>query len=169
GRYGLSVEDVQKVVAQAIGGDNVGTTIEGRERYPIRIRYPRDRREEREDLDRVYVASKSGAQVPLSQLAAVRVVVGPSEIKSENGLLVGYVTMNTRGRDEGSGGEDAERLLRARVADGSLKLPPGTYWQWAGQFENQVRSTKRLSVLVPLCLFLDFVLLYVAFRRWWVA
>ncbi len=169
GRHGLLVADVQAVVQQAIGGETVTTTVEGRERYPVRLRFPRERREQIEALEHVLVSARNGAQVPLASVAEVKVVVGPSEIKSENGQLVAYVTMNTRGRDEVSVVEDAERVLRAGAADGTLALPPGTWWQWAGQFENQVRSTRRLALLVPLCLALDFLLLYVAFRRGWVA
>ncbi len=169
GRYGLLIEDVQAIIEQAIGGENVSTTVEGRERYPIRIRYPRDRREELDALGDVLVTARSGAQIPLATVADVRLTVGPSEIKGENGSLVGYVTLNTRGRDEVSVVEDAEALLRARVADGSLILPAGIHWEWGGQFENQVRSTNRLLVLVPLCLLLDLILLYFAFRKWWIA
>lgn len=169
GRYGLNVADVHDLVEQMVGGENVSMTVEGRERYPIRIRYPREGRESIDNLERLVIPSADGTLIPLSAVASVRMRLGPSEIKSENGLLVAYVTLNTRGRDEMSVVEDAERLLQSRVADGSLKLPEGTYWQWAGQFENQVRSTARLSLVVPICLALDFLLLYLSFRKWWVA
>jgi Cu(I)/Ag(I) efflux system membrane protein CusA/SilA len=90
-------------------------------------------------------------------------------VKSEDALLVGYVTLNARDRDEVSVVEDAEALIRAKIASGELRLPPGYYYRWAGQFENQLRSSQRLAILVPLCLLLDFVLLYIGFGRWWVA
>ena len=168
-RYGASIRDVQDVVELAIGGDNLGRSVEGRERYPIRVRYQRELRDNLEELERVLVPTASGGHVPLNQVADIRYTIGPQEIKSENTLLVGYVTMNTRDRDEVSVVEDAERLLRAKIASGELVLPKGYYYQWAGQFESQVRSTRRLSLLVPLCLLLDFVLLYMGFGRWWVA
>jgi len=99
----------------------------------------------------------------------IKSVLGPQEIKGERGLLVGYVTMNTRDRDEVSVVEDAEAVLQGAVRDGRLKLPPGYYWEWSGQFENQVRATKRMSILVPVCLLIMFVMLYVGFKRWWIA
>ncbi|MFN0206896.1 MAG: efflux RND transporter permease subunit [Planctomycetota bacterium] len=168
-RYGLLIEDVQRVIEQLIGGENVGMTVEGRERYPIRIRYPRGQRGEIDDLEKVLVSTNAGGQIPLSYVAKIDTQLGPSEIKGENGMLVAYVTLNTRGRDEVSVVEDAEKLLQSSVAAGTLQIPAGTHWQWAGQFENQVRSTERLSILIPLCLFLDVVLLYLAFKRWSVA
>lgn len=102
-------------------------------------------------------------------MADIRYTIGPQEIKSENTLLVGYVTLNTRDRDEVSVVEDADALIRAKIKSGELKFPPGYYYQWAGQFENQVRAMKRLSILVPLCLGLQLILLYLAFGRWWLA
>ncbi|CAN5617859.1 hypothetical protein BH20VER1_BH20VER1_13190 [soil metagenome] len=96
-------------------------------------------------------------------------MLGPQEIKGERSLLVGYVTMNTRDRDEVSVVEDAEARLQVAVRNGELKVPPGYYWEWSGQFENQVRATKRLQIIVPLCLALMFVMLYLGFRRWWIA
>jgi copper/silver efflux system protein len=107
--------------------------------------------------------------VPISQVADLRYTIGPQEIKSENALLVGYVTLNTRDRDEISVVEDAERLIQARIASGELTFPPGYYYQWAGQFENQVRAMKRLSMLLPLCLTVQLVMLYLGFNRWWLA
>ena len=168
-RYGASIRDVQDVIELAIGGDDLGRSVEGRERYPIRVRYLRELRDNLEELERVLVPTASGDHVPLNQVADVRYTIGPQEIKSENTLLVGYVTMNTRDRDEVSVVEDADRLLRSKIASGELVLPEGYYYQWAGQFESQVRSTRRLALLVPLCLLIDFVLLYLGFGRWWVA
>jgi Cu(I)/Ag(I) efflux system membrane protein CusA/SilA len=168
-RYGVGIRDVQEVIEVAIGGENLTMSVEGRERYPIRVRYPRQQRDNLEELQRILVPAAGGAQVPISQVAEIRHTLGPQEIKSENSLLVGYVTLNTRDRDEVSVVEEADALIRAKIAAGELPLPPGYYYQWAGQFENQVRAMSRLKLLVPICLFADFVLLYIGLKRWWIA
>jgi Cu(I)/Ag(I) efflux system membrane protein CusA/SilA len=168
-RYGVSIRDVQDVIEIAIGGENLAMSVEGRERYPIRVRYPRELRDNLEELQRILIPAADGAHVPISQVADVRYTLGPQEIKSENTLLVGYVTMNTRDRDEVSVVEDADALIRAKIDSGELVFPPGYYYQWAGQFENQVRAMDRLKILIPLCLFADFVLLYIGLKRWWIA
>ena len=130
-RYGVNIRDVQDVIEIAIGGENLTMSVEGRERYPIRVRYPRELRDNLEELQRILVPAANGAQVPISQVADVRYTLGPQEIKSENTLLVGYVTMNTRDRDEVSVVEDADapdpgqdRVGRADVPAGLL-LPVG--------------------------------------------
>lgn len=169
GRYGVNVRDVQDVIELALGGANLMETVEGRERYPIRIRLARDFREDAEAIQRIAVPTASGAQVPLAQLATITTVLGPQEIKGERGLLVGYVTMNTRDRDEVSVVEEAEALLQQALRDGRLTLPAGYYWEWSGQFENQVRATARMRILVPTTLLIMFVMLYLGFRRWWLA
>ncbi len=168
-RYGVNIRDVQDVIETALGGVNIMESIEGRERYPIRIRLARDFREDLEAIQRINIPSSSGAQVPLAQLAAIKTVLGPQEIKGERGLLVGYVTMNTRDRDEVSVVQDAEALLRQAVGDGRVSLPPGYYWEWSGQFENQVRAMSRMRILVPVTLGIMFVMLYLGFARWWIA
>jgi copper/silver efflux system protein len=180
-RYGVHVRDVQDVIEIAIGGENLTTTVEGRERYPMRVRYLREFRERFDDLEHILVPTSSGAHIPIGQVAKIRYTVGLQELKSENGLLVGYVTMNTRDRDEVSVVEDAERLLQSErrrsdelVAAGkheeaTLVLPPGYYWKWGGQFENQQRATKRLSLLVPVVLFSMFVMIYMGMGKWWLA
>ena len=168
-RYGVSVRDVQDVIEIAIGGMNIMESVEGRERYPIRVRYLREFREDIPELEKILVPSSTGAQIPLAQVLTIKSVLGPQEIKGERGLLVGYVTMNTRDRDEVSVVEDAEALLQGAVRDGRLKLPAGYYWEWSGQFENQVRATKRMSILVPITMFIMFVMLYLGFKRWWIA
>ncbi len=169
GRYGVNIRDVQDVIEMALGGMNLMESVEGRERYPIRIRLARDFREDMDAIQRINVPSSTGAQVPLAQLANISTVLGPQEIKGERGLLVGYVTMNTRDRDEVSVVQDAERVLQQALNDGRLTLPPGYYWEWSGQFENQVRATKRMQILVPITLGIMFVMLYLGFSRWWIA
>ena len=168
-RYGVNIRDVQDVIEIAIGGMNIMESVEGRERYPIRVRYLREFREDVPEMEKILVPSSTGAQIPLAQVLTIRSVLGPQEIKGERGLLVGYVTMNTRDRDEVSVVEDAEAVLQAAVRDGRLNLPAGYYWEWSGQFENQVRATKRMSVLIPVCLSIMFVMLYLGFKRWWIA
>ena len=169
GRYGVNIRDVQDVIEIALGGMNLMESVEGRERYPIRIRLARDFREDLDAIQRISVPTSSGAQVPLAQLASITTVLGPQEIKGERGLLVGYVTMNTRDRDEVSVVDDAEALLRQALGDGRLTLPAGYYWEWSGQFENQVRATARMRILVPVTLVIMFVMLYLGFKRWWIA
>jgi Cu(I)/Ag(I) efflux system membrane protein CusA/SilA len=169
GRYGVNIRDVQDVIEMALGGMNLMESVEGRERYPIRIRLARDFREDAEALQRISVPTSTGAQVPLAQLATISTVLGPQEIKGERGLLVGYVTMNTRDRDEVSVVTDAEAVLQQAVKDGRLKLPSGYYWEWSGQFENQVRAMARMRILVPITLFIMLVMLYMGFKRWWIA
>ena len=180
-RYGVNIRDVQDVIEIAVGGENLTTSVEGRERYPIRVRYPRELRERFEDLERILVPTSTGAHVPIAQLARISYTLGPQELKSEHGLLVGYVTMNTRDRDEVSVVEEAERLLQeekrrsdeliaqGRHAEASLVIPPGYYWQWSGQFENQQRAMRRLSWVVPLVLLTMFVLIFIGLGQWWLA
>jgi Cu(I)/Ag(I) efflux system membrane protein CusA/SilA len=168
-RYGVNIRDVQDTVEMSLGGMNLMESVEGRERYPIRVRLARDFREDIAAIERVNVPAANGAQVPLVQLATVETILGPQEIKGERGLLVGYVTMNTRDRDEVSVVQDAEALLQQAVKDGRLQLPAGYYWEWSGQFENQVRATARMQILVPITLAIMFVMLYLGFRRWWIA
>jgi copper/silver efflux system protein len=180
-RYGVNIRDVQDVIEIAIGGENLTVSVEGRERYPIRVRYPRELRERFDDLERVLVPTSTGAHVPIKQLARISYTIGPQELKSESGLLVGYVTLNTRDRDEVSVVEDAEKLLQSEkkrsdelIAAGkheeaSLVVPAGYYWKWSGQFENQRRATARLSLLVPLVMASMFLMLYLGLGRWWLA
>ncbi len=180
-RYGVNIRDVQDVIEVAIGGMNITTTVEGRERYPMRVRYLRELRERFDDLEHILVPTSSGAHIPIGQVATIRYTTGPQALKSENGLLVGYVTLNTRDRDEVSVVEDAERLLQSerqrsdeliaagKPEEATLVLPPGYYWEWGGQFENQQRATKRLSLLVPVVLFAMFVMIYLGLGKWWLA
>jgi Cu(I)/Ag(I) efflux system membrane protein CusA/SilA len=168
-RFGVNIRDVQDVIEIAIGGMNIMESVEGRERYPIRVRYLREFREDIPELEKILLPTSSGAQIPLAQVVTIKSVLGPQEIKGERGLLVGYVTMNTRDRDEVSVVEDAEKLLQEALKDGRLTLPPGYYWEWSGQFENQVRATRRMQILIPACLVIMFIMLYLGFQRWWIA
>jgi len=168
-RYGVSIRDVQDIIEIAIGGMNVTESVEGRERYPVRVRYLREFREDMPELEKILVPTSDGTHVPLAQGLTIRSVLGPQEIKGERSLLVGYVTMNTRDRDEVGVVEDAEATLQTTLRDGRLRLPPGYYWEWSGQFENQVRATNRMRILIPVCLAIMFVMLYLGFRRWWIA
>ena len=155
-RYGLSIDDAQMVVTSAIGGENVTTTVEGRERYPVNVRYLRDFRSDLNALRRVLVPVMDGRlQVPVSQLADVRLVSGPAMYRDEDGMLSGYVYVDMTGRDVGGYVDEARALLRD-----NLRLPPGYSISWSGQFEAMERVKQRLIVVVPLTLFLVLLLLY---------
>ena len=158
-RYGLSVEDGQTVVMSAIGGENITSTVEGRERYPINVRYARDFRDNLPELRRVLVPTPAGAHVPLAQLADIRMVEGPAMIRSENGQLAGYVYVDMAGRDIGGYVEEAKTLVEQQ-----LSLPTGYSLLWSGQYENLARVRERLKVVIPLTLFLIAVLLYMNTR-----
>jgi Cu(I)/Ag(I) efflux system membrane protein CusA/SilA len=158
-RYGLTVEDVQAIVTSAIGGEAVTTTIEGRERYTVNVRYPREMRSDVNALGRVLVPTPTGAQVPLAQLADLRFEAGPSMIRNEEGMLAGYVYVDMAGSDIGGYVEEAKRAV-AR----SVNLPPGYTIRWSGQYENMLRVRKRLQIVVPVTIFLIFVLLYMNTR-----
>jgi Cu(I)/Ag(I) efflux system membrane protein CusA/SilA len=155
-RYGLSIEDVQGVLMSAVGGENVTTTIEGRERYPVNVRYFRDFRSDINRLRRVLVPTMDGkAQVPLSQLAEIKLTSGPAMLRDENGMLNGYVYVDVAGRDVGSYVEEAKKLVREKV-----KLPAGYTIAWSGQYEAMERVRKRLIVILPLTVFIVLMLLY---------
>ncbi len=160
-RFGINNQDLNEVIETAIGGDNLTTTIEGRQRFPVRVRYMRELRDTPEAIGRVLVSGMNGIQVPLSQVADIRIVDGPSMISSENGLLRGLVLLNVRGRDAGSFIEEAKRTVAANV-----KLPPGYYIEWSGQYENQIRAKQRLELVIPLALAIIFLLLYFTYHSW---
>jgi len=155
-RYGFSVEDANDVVMSAIGGENVTTTIEGRERYPVNVRYMRDYRSDPDALKRVLVPAMDGqTQVPLAQLADIQVVSGPAMLRDENGMLNGYVYVDVAGRDIGSYVEEAKQVVRDKV-----KLPSGYSFAWSGQYEAMQRVRDKLIVVLPLTIFLIVMLLY---------
>ena len=159
-RYGLSIDEAQMSVMNAIGGENVSSTVEGRERYPINVRYMRDFRSEMKALGEVLVPAMGGrVQVPIRQLAEVRRVSGPGMYRNEDGLLTGYVYVDVAGRDVGSYVKEAQAITRD-----NLKLPPGYSLTWSGQFEAMERVRQRLWVVVPLTLFLVLLLLYLNTR-----
>jgi Cu(I)/Ag(I) efflux system membrane protein CusA/SilA len=158
--YGLSVDEAQAAVQSAIGGENISTTIEGRARYAVNVRYMRDFRSDVGALENVLVSASGGEkQLPLAQLATIKVVNGPSMIRNEDGLLTGYVYIDISGRDPESYIEEADRLLRQ-----SIKLPPGYATSWSGQFEAMQRVKARLTVVVPITLLLIFFLLFINTR-----
>jgi Cu(I)/Ag(I) efflux system membrane protein CusA/SilA len=159
-RYGLSIDDAQAAVQNAIGGENVTTTVEGRERYPVNVRYERDFRGDVAALGRVLVSAPGGGrQIPLAELATIREATGPAMIRNEDGLLTGYVYVDLAGRDPAGYIEEATQRLREEVA-----LPAGYAVSWSGQYEAMARARERLAVVVPLTLFLIFLLLYLNTR-----
>ncbi|HYD50129.1 MAG TPA: efflux RND transporter permease subunit, partial [Terriglobales bacterium] len=154
-RYGLSIADAQTVVMSAIGGENITSTVEGRERYAVNVRYARDFRDNLAELGRVLVPAAGGMHVPLAQLADIRMIEGPAMVRSENGQLAGYVYIDMSGRDLGGYVDEAKELVQQR-----LTLPPGYSLIWSGQYENLARVRERLKIVLPLTLFLIAVLLY---------
>ncbi|HEX9077995.1 MAG TPA: CusA/CzcA family heavy metal efflux RND transporter [Desulfuromonadaceae bacterium] len=158
-RYGANVGDIQDVIETALGGEMLTTAVMGRDRFPIRIRYLRDYRDNVPAIQRMLVSGMNGAQVPLSLVTKLKVSTGAPEINSEGGLLRSIVFLNVRGRDMGSFVNDAKQVLEKR-----LKLPPGYYVAWSGQWENQVRAKKRLQLLVPAGILIIFILLYFTFH-----
>jgi Cu(I)/Ag(I) efflux system membrane protein CusA/SilA len=160
-RYGLSVAAVQDVIMSAVGGENVTRTIEGRERYPVSVRYERAYRDDLDRLGRVLVATMDGAQIPLTQLADIRLTEGPGMIRNENGLLSGYVYVDMAGRDIGSYVADAKQAVREHV-----QLPTGYSLVWSGQYENMVRVRERLVTVVPITLFIIVLLLHLNTGSW---
>jgi copper/silver efflux system protein len=160
GRYGLNVSDVQSVVSAAIGGDNIGETIEGLQRFPINVRYPREIRDSVEKIRDLPVLTERGAQIRLRDIAGIRISDGPPMLKSENARLSGWVYVDLHGRDLSSAVREMQRAVTKEV-----KLPPGYSISWSGQFEFLERATQKLKIVVPATLLIIFVLLYLIFRR----
>jgi copper/silver efflux system protein len=156
-RYGMTIDQANDVVMQAVGGENVTTTVEGRERYPVNVRYLRDYRSDLDKLTRVLVMGPNGTQIPMAQIADIQLKTGPSMIRDENGRLSGYVyvDLDTSKRDIGGYVADAKKVIREQV-----QLPPGYQLIWSGQFEYMERVKERLFVVVPITIFIIFVLLY---------
>ncbi|RMH08262.1 MAG: efflux RND transporter permease subunit [Nitrospirae bacterium] len=158
-RYGLTVGDVQEVIESAIGGKNISFTIEGRERYPINVRYPRELRQDLEALQRVVVKAPTGEYLPLGQVAEFSITTGPPSIRDENGALAGIVFVDVAGRDLGTYVQEVQTLIRQQVP-----LPPGYSLGWGGQYRYLERAKAKLAIAVPLTIGLIFVLLYLNFR-----
>ncbi|GAC1467251.1 MAG: CusA/CzcA family heavy metal efflux RND transporter [Desulfuromonadaceae bacterium] len=158
-RYGVSVGDIQDVIETALGGATLSTTVEGRNRFPIRIRYLRDYRDSIPTIQNILVSGMGGTQVPLTMVTKLKISTGAPEINSEGGLLRSIVFLNVRGRDMGGFVTEAKQTLEKQ-----LKLPPGYYVAWSGQWENQIRAKARLQLLVPVGILIIFILLYFTFH-----
>lgn len=164
-RYGLTVQDLQTVIGSAIGGMQLTTTVEGRERFPVRLRYAREFRDNPEELQKILIPTKSGMQIPLGDLVDLSYTRGPQMIKSENTFLVGYVIFDKKeGYAEVDVVENAQRHLQSKMEDGSFELPAGMSYVFTGNYENQIRATKRLMIVVPISLIIIFLILYFQFR-----
>ncbi|NJM11599.1 MAG: efflux RND transporter permease subunit [Synechococcaceae cyanobacterium SM1_2_3] len=160
-RYGLGVGELQEVIATALGGETVTTTVEGRERFGVSVRYPRDLRSDPQSIaSQVLVATPGGAMIPLGQVAAIALEQGPPSIRTENALLSAYIFVDLRERDIGGYVADAQRAVREQV-----QFPPGYYITWSGQFEYMERAKERLQIVIPLTVLIIFVLLYLNFGR----
>ncbi len=165
-RYGVSVEQVLQTIEIAIGGMQITSTVEGRERYPVRVRYPRELRSSPSDLKNILVPLPNNGQIPLGQLVDITYTAGPQMIKSENTFLVSYVLFDKR--------EDfaeldvvnaAQKLIQDKIESGELKVPPGVSYEFSGNYENQVRAVKRLAIVIPISLLIIFLLLYFQFKN----
>lgn len=163
--YGLSVEDVQQHIEMAIGGMPMTTTIEGRERYNVRIRYPRELRQHPEDIAQILVSAPNGNQIPLGDLVEITYHKGPTSIKSENTFLVGYVFFD-KASDvaEVTAVEEAKKAVQQALDEGDLVMPTGMRIEWAGNYENQVRAEQRLSIIIPIVLAVIFLILFLQFK-----
>lgn len=164
-RYGLNIEDIQGFIESAIGGMEVTTTVEGRERFPVRVRYPRELRDNPESIKQMLVPTPVGAQVPLGDLVRIEYVRGPQMIKSENTFLTGYVLFDKKdGFAEVDVVEEAQRFIQERIDSGELAVPAGISYKFSGSYENQLRAMKRLSIVIPISLITIFLLLFFQFK-----
>ncbi len=160
-RYGITVETAQSVISQAIGGEVVSKTIEGRKRFGISVRYSREFREDIKSLEHVLVPTPNGGQIPMAQIADLKLVEGPAMIRNENGILAGFVYIDIQDRDVGSYVEEAKKLISEEV-----NLPKGYNLVWSGQYENMIRVKERLKIVIPITLFLIALLLFMNTRSW---
>ena len=164
-RYGLSIEKVQQVIGTAIGGNEITSTVEGRERYPVRVRYPRELRNSPDEIAEILVPTPTGAQIPLGQLVEIRYTRGPQMIKSEDTFLIGYVLFDKEeDRAEVDVVNAAQDLIADKIASGQLEVPAGVRFEFSGDYQNQVRAMKRLSIVIPVSLVIIFLLLYFQFK-----
>ncbi|AMQ28942.1 TPA: CusA/CzcA family heavy metal efflux RND transporter [Legionella pneumophila] len=158
-RYGLTIMDVNRIIESAVGGENIATTIEGRERYPVNVRYLRELRDDPDKINRILVKTPSGAEIPIAQLVTLTFRSGPAMVRDENAMLAGYVFIDISGRDIGSYVEELKQVVKAKVT-----LPPGYTLAWSGQYEFMQRVYERLKIFVPLTLAIIFILFYFTFR-----
>ena len=158
-RYGLTIEDVQRAVTSGIGGENIAENVEGRERYPINVRYERDFRSDIDSLRRVLVGTPGGAQLPIGQLAKISFSRGPAMIRDEDGQLTGYVYIDLTTKDYGGFVKNASSLLNQMI-----KMPAGYTYQWSGEYEFELRARERLKIILPIVFFAIFILLYMVFH-----
>lgn len=164
-RYGLSVKDMQTYITVAIGGMKLTTTVEGRERFPVRVRYAREYRDNPEDIKKILIPTPAGVQVELGELADVTYVRGPQIIKSEDTFLTSYVIFDMKdGFAETNVVEDAQKLIEQKIDSGEFKLPAGVTYRFTGNYENQVRATKRLAIVIPISLLVIFIILFFQFK-----
>ena len=163
-RYGLTIEDMQMFIEVAIGGVKLTTTVEGRERFPVRVRYAREFRDNPDDVKKVLIPTPTGAQIPLGELAEITYRRGPQVIKSEDTFLDGYVIFDKKeGYAEVDVVEEAQRFIQSKIDSGEFVLPAGVNYKFTGNYENQIRATKRLAIVVPVCLLAIFLILYFQF------
>jgi Cu(I)/Ag(I) efflux system membrane protein CusA/SilA len=164
-RYGMTVNNVQEILQVAVGGMSLSTSVEGRERFPIRVRYARELRDNPEDLKRILVPAMNGVQIPLSEIADIDYTRGAQMIRSENTFLVGFVIFDKlEGKAEVDVVEEASKILKGKIDSGEIMLPSGVTYKFAGNYENQLRATRRLAIVVPLSLIMILLLLYFQFR-----
>jgi Cu(I)/Ag(I) efflux system membrane protein CusA/SilA len=164
-RYGLTIDDMQRYISSAIGGMKLTSTVEGREKFPVRVRYAREFRDNPDELNRVLIPAPSGVQVPLGELAEITYTRGPQLIKSEDTFLVGYVIFDKKPQyAEGDVVENAQSYLDKKIEDGEFVLPAGVNYKFTGNYENQIRATKRLMMVVPISLIIIFLILYFQFK-----
>ena len=164
-RYGMTVNDVQEILQVAVGGMTLSTSVEGRERFPLRVRYARELRDNPEDLKRILVPAMNGVQIPLGEIADIDYTRGAQMIRSENTFLVGFVIFDKlEGKAEVDVVEEATKVLKSKIDSGELTIPPGVTYKFAGNYENQIRATKRLALVIPISLILIFLLLFFQFR-----
>ena len=164
-RYGMTVADLQEVISSAVGGMTLTTTVEGRERYAVRLRYPRELRDSPDALAQLLVPAATGAQIPLGEVVDIDYTKSAQMIQSENTFLTGYILFDkTEGSAEVDVVHEADRLLKAKIRSGELKLPVGVSYKFAGNYEQQARAAKRLLIVIPVCLLLILVILYLQFR-----
>jgi copper/silver efflux system protein len=164
-RYGMTVSNVQEILQVAVGGMTLSTSVEGRERFPLRVRYARELRDNPEDIKRILVPAMNGVQIPLGEIADIDYTRGAQMIRSENTFLVGFVIFDKlEGKAEVNVVEEATKILKGKINSGEIMLPPGVTYKFTGNYENEIRATKRLAIVIPISLIMIFLLLFFQFR-----